>query len=270
MNNQNPAIRNHTIDTMKAIGIFLVYYGHFVDKLYCKQSQGALVQVKLLGSFIMPLFFFLAGLFFKPQIESITNSLFDKIKKRLLPVAFFSLINLPIVLVTGPLDPLFVFKCYAYGVPVLNTPTWFLISLFLVESTVIILSPLIAPYKNIYFILVASIFFAIGLTLPQYSDHILAEAQLPKQFWYIVLTPLVLGFYFLGYALKKVVALNLRWQINFFIFFLSGFIFLRTFDLNVSLPEIYPVVWFVTSDYGNPFWFMVTALSGIISVIFFS
>lgn len=264
-------MRDHTIDNLKAIGMFLVIYGHFVEKIYRAHSQAALAQWKLIYAFHVPMFFFMAGFFFKPQIISIASSLLGKMKTRLLPVVFFALINLPFFLFTKQTDWLDVIKNYACGIPVLNYPTWFLICLFLVEATVIILSPFIASFSNIYFILLAITFFVIGLMLPHYSDLIFTTAGLPKKFWFLMITPVALGFYLFGFASKKIIKLHLSWQKNILVLFISGFILLATFNLNDSFssPE-YPIMLFLASDFGNPFWFMVSAVAGIVFMVFFA
>jgi len=51
------------LDTAKAIGMYLVYYGHFIEKLYYAGSIAAFSELKLIYSFHIPLFFFLAGIF---------------------------------------------------------------------------------------------------------------------------------------------------------------------------------------------------------------
>ena len=54
------------LDQAKAWGMFLVYYGHFLEVLLRADATAAFSQWKLIYTFHMPFFFFLTGVFWKP------------------------------------------------------------------------------------------------------------------------------------------------------------------------------------------------------------
>ena len=57
------------LDRAKALGMVLVYYGHFTEQLARNHYGAALLQMKFIYSFHMPLFFFVAGIFWKPVLD---------------------------------------------------------------------------------------------------------------------------------------------------------------------------------------------------------
>ncbi len=79
------------IDTTKAIGMFLVFYGHYVEG-----TNGiALMQFRFIYSFHMPMFFIISGFFAKKQIDTIkyVKKLF---LQRIVPVLSFGVIFIPL------------------------------------------------------------------------------------------------------------------------------------------------------------------------------
>jgi len=86
------------LDFCKAFGMYLVYYGHFIEKLYYAGIKILFWELKLIYSFHVPLFFFIAGIFWKPDSTPLWNILIKKIRTRILPVLMFSLITIPFFL----------------------------------------------------------------------------------------------------------------------------------------------------------------------------
>ena len=84
------------LDAAKAYGMFLVYYGHIVERFYqIGGNQAALLQDRLVYSFHMPLFFFLSGFFARQRPDSLGTFLGKGLLTRLLPVVVLSLLIIP-------------------------------------------------------------------------------------------------------------------------------------------------------------------------------
>lgn len=85
------------LDTAKACGMFLVFYGHFVERVYDLGNQAALAQQKLIYAFHMPLFVVLAGVLARtgPELPALGAFLKRQAASRLLPVLFFSVLLMP-------------------------------------------------------------------------------------------------------------------------------------------------------------------------------
>jgi len=81
------------IDTAKAIGIFLVFYGHLIEPLMQSNSI-VFLQFKFVNSFHMPFFFLVSGFFLK-----ISKKPIQRIKtlflRRIIPVFAFGILTLP-------------------------------------------------------------------------------------------------------------------------------------------------------------------------------
>ena len=89
------------LDTVKAVGIFLVFFGHIAGDLWPFGIKKAFLPWKFIYSFHMPLFFFLSGIFAKPAQRKITDTLKLKAQTRLLPVLFFGCIAIPFLIFSG-------------------------------------------------------------------------------------------------------------------------------------------------------------------------
>lgn len=84
------------LDIAKAIGIFLVFYGHFVERVYDMGNEVALAQQKLIYAFHMPLFVLLSGFVAKTALPPLRPFLRKQVVSRLLPVLFFSALMMPV------------------------------------------------------------------------------------------------------------------------------------------------------------------------------
>src|SRR4051812_20898308 len=83
------------VDTAKALGIVLMFYGHVVQSRAGGDNASAIDQLRLIYAFHMPLFFVLAGLFFHP-VAALLPRLRTLARLRLVPVLFFGLLLLPL------------------------------------------------------------------------------------------------------------------------------------------------------------------------------
>lgn len=85
------------LDTAKACGMFLVFYGHFVERVAQAGNAAAFMQQKLIYAFHMPLFVVLAGYLARSASDLPPLGAFLKRQaaSRLLPVLFFSVLMMP-------------------------------------------------------------------------------------------------------------------------------------------------------------------------------
>ncbi|OIN59505.1 acyltransferase family protein [Arsenicibacter rosenii] len=192
------------IDTIKAIGIFLVFYGHYVESLYYLEGDSGVtyVQYKFIYSFHIPLFFIVSGFTAKQQRVSLIfiRKIFFQ---RLIPVFSFAILFVPLWLIynrfkgEGMIRTV-VEKGFAYlgGQPQLNFMTWFLICLFTTEF--IATCSGIDLRKKTRNVVIGS-----GLILAGYliTDNIVSIAiytRLALNFWFLHESIIALGFYLIG------------------------------------------------------------------------
>lgn len=103
------ATRIEYIDIARIFGIFLVYYGHFIESLMKAGVATAAVQYKFIYSFHMPLFFVLAGyVSCKINPDTEFGSYFRyRMCTRLIPFVFFTfLLIVPTLFLPGNHGPL--------------------------------------------------------------------------------------------------------------------------------------------------------------------
>ena len=83
------------IDVARAYGMFLVFYGHFLETVYEFGNEPALLQEKLVYAFHMPLFIFISGITAKTNLPRLFPFLKKQTLTRLLPFAALSLLIFP-------------------------------------------------------------------------------------------------------------------------------------------------------------------------------
>ena len=114
--------RDIRIDILKGIGIILVVWGH-----------ATAILIKEICIFHMPLFFFLAGMFYHPKQGFIQS----RAKRLLIPFGEYSLIFAVFYFSMGlqgiPLDKLSIHHIAAF-----DGPLWFLVALFLYMCHILI------------------------------------------------------------------------------------------------------------------------------------
>jgi len=84
------------LDKARAYGMFLVFYGHFVETVSRGDNAAALLQQKFVYAFHMPLFILIAGFLARSQLPRLAAFLKARAASRLLPVLFFSVLMMPI------------------------------------------------------------------------------------------------------------------------------------------------------------------------------
>lgn len=259
------------LDRARAMGIFLVYYGHFVAALVGVSANDlAATQWKLIYSFHVPLFFFLAGVFWKPNPKFL-QVVSEKFRIRLLPIITFSLLLVPFWLTLMPSrfwKLLALPGFYLQGMPLLNLVTWFLACLFTVE----LMAALTVAFSRVTplnLVLYSTIFFVIGLYVFVQG---LARADgfpgLLPRFLHLEDALIMLTFFFAGYLVRDLLALWAQHRAGLIlgvpIFLIAGYVVLKTYQLNQDAGR---GVLVIASIYGNPIWLLVTAFAGIIFIL---
>ncbi|HBX69937.1 MAG TPA: hypothetical protein DEH25_11330 [Chloroflexi bacterium] len=269
----NASPRITYLDTAKALGIFLVFYGHIVSEISGLGSQAAFIQYKFIFSFHMPFFFLVAGFFFRRRFQSLGREMKDLFLKRMLPVYLFGLIMLPLwplyrYLILGYVDiPIFSEKVLPYlkGQPELNPITWFLVCLFTTE--IIAALVLSKTRRTLWGFVTAVLFLAFGLYLTANIRQAEQLFGIYKNTWYIHEALVAFGFYALGYfsfpIIKPVLQGKAIWR--FLLLILVIGITLATFSLNAPYPEF--VVIIKESWHGNSGWFLISAVSGSLMLL---
>ncbi|MBP1839908.1 acyltransferase family protein [Formosa algae] len=257
------------IDTTKAIGMFLVFYGHYIEDLIeLDYSQDiAQLQFNFIYAFHMPMFFALSGFFAKKVTDkkAYTKKLF---LQRIVPVFSFAILFFPLWMVYNALDTGQVLwanilekaAMYAVGNPQLDFITWFLICLFTTE--------LIAAFLNLvsekkWVNLLSGVFFIIfGYYSIQYTDGFTVFPGLHLNFWYIQESIIALGFYLIGnwifYSIKK---------IKHWVFYISTPLALALLILSFTYIDHTNKVVMATSDHGQIIPFLLNAFLGIVFMI---
>ncbi len=258
------------LDQAKAWGMFLVYYGHFLEVLIRAGAPAALPQLKWIYSFHIPFFFFLTGVFWKPDLD-LSKVFVKKLRTRLLPVLVFGLLLVPAWLfVKTPLEVLAALGRYASGKTDLNAITWFVVCLFVVEMLAAVLGKAFR-LTPVHLACYALITFAFGLLLVGKARAISHYTGVAEGFWYIDEAFVVLAFYLVGYALREFVLApeRLPGAVRTTILVLSGLLVFGTYDLNRGpFPNrVLKGVVLAISSHGQPFFFALTALAGFVFLL---
>ncbi len=268
--------RIYWVDAAKALGIFLVYYGHVLEKLHRVGHPIAFSQYKFIYAYHIPFFFFLSGFFYKRRDLPGGALVKDLLLKRILPVITFGLVILPfwplhLYLQHGAVDFYYIgAQGYHYlrGQPDLNHVTWFLVCLFVVEMIALIF--LRKGQKVFFVVFLAGAFLHFGLTLTENMDSTVLSLGIRPNTWYLHEATVAFGFYALGYALfgplKRLLQLGAVWR--FAILTISLGITVMTFDLNAPYDEF--VVLMKGAWHGDRFFFLLSAFSGILFTLMLS
>ena len=264
------------VDNSKAIGMFFVYFGHITQEMSNKGILHTLDITKLIYSFHMPLFFILSGFFFSRRSPSLMTDIRLLVLKRVIPVFYFGAITFPfwpllLYLANGFIDwELIGQKAsnYLVGHPDLNTISWFLICLFVAEIFALVILPSV---DNVYIgLIISGIFLRLGLVMTTNFQDTVNSLNIEKNIWFLHEAVVAFGFYGIGFSLfrffHKVSKLKLSLRILLLMIFVT--ITLFTFDLNSPFDDF--VVIMKDSTHGNNWLFLLTAITGSLSVILFS
>jgi fucose 4-O-acetylase-like acetyltransferase len=224
------------VDNLKALGIFLVVFGHILPNQY-------------ISSFHIPLFFFISGYLFDRDKYDFPQFFRKKFFTLIIPYLFFAVASFLFwyfvvrnvglggkALAIDPLKPIIGTLygiCFGdYRTPI-NVALWFLPCLFVTETSFYFVK---SRWALIAFAVLGYLVVLLPFRLPWGSDISMAA----------------IVFYGAGYFYRKDV-INLPLIAMPFLFILSaGFCYLNgTVDMNGL-------------EYGNPVYFYISAFSGIL------
>lgn len=187
------------IDLAKGICILLVVHGHACQTFGLEDN----IAVNVLGSFRMPLYFILSGLFFK-RYAGFLDFCIRKMNKLIIPFAFFYLIfSFILPCVYDAIDSVFSYEnCIHYAVgwisgSFFNQATWFLMALFFTNIIFYCITGLSNSNNQIKIwrvVLLSFIVGSIGVILG--NEHI----NIP---FFIDTSMTAIPFFCTGYVLRK-------------------------------------------------------------------
>lgn len=265
-------LRIEWIDTVKAIGMFLVFYGHYIEKVSQieGESGAVMIQYRFFYSFTMPLFFILSGFFARKHQDNLRQ-----IKKlffqRIIPVLAFGLLFVPLWLLFYKYrfgDFLFAEVAmkglfYLSGTPQLDFITWFVICLFTAEVLMLITG---LPFKIKYFnIILGFLFLTVGYLITKNTYFFTPYPEIEMNFWYIHESIVAIGFILIGHGIFPLI--NTLTSKKDWKYYLA----LPFIIILIVLSEIYlkneQIVIMSVSQHGNFIPFVIHALLGSALII---
>ena len=258
------------LDTTRALGMFLVYYGHIVEQVYRSGSSHAFSQFKLIYSFHMALFFFIAGFFWKLTSPRFIDRLKLLALRRYVPVLAFGCLLIPLWVLstwwTGGDWRVLRHMVFSYprGGPGFNVLTWFLICLFSCE----VLAGLVLPRLKIRWTagLFGTLSLLAGLFICRHVGDLTGFGTSPKTMylnaWYLPESVVALGFYAFGFAcfpLLTRITTSHSW-LPYAAVPVSCLALLFTYGLNVPHEGFVDMA---VSDHGQIAPFITSAAAGI-------
>lgn len=278
------------VDVAKGIGIAIVFHGHLVRCFIDLGVAGAATQMRWIYAFHMPMFFMLVGFVYKDRAIPFDAFIKRQIRTRLVPVWVFNIVGMLVWIATqyargadgwvqqqgwGSLAR----HCATQMLELLyqgrarenwNVVTWFLICLFTVELWQFCLRPLVRTTRGLVVSLLC--FVVLATIVNVYSDpiHILVPQ---RHWWYISSGLTAMIFYQLGILMRRLgllmsdgatarrVALAAACLLVTFV----------TYQLNQGLRTYhFGVVLMIDAEFGNTWWFFVTALAGSFLIVYIS
>jgi len=264
------------VDNAKAFGIVAVFFGHIIEQIFLSYSPKAHLQFKFIYSFHIPLFFILSGFFAKRHDLSFRSFLKNKFFMRIVPVIFFSILSLPMyILSVRDFDIKHLMAQAALlliGIPKFNFVMWFLVCLFTVEIINFIVFPIIHNTRT-RIISGILVFYCIGWLLSWKTQYNVRMIQVSK-IWCIQQAVMAYSFYLFGYYIYRSEAIfeKMNSYVNVMVVSVSALILFFSYNLNNGpfYQDTQQVVVVAKAAYGNPFFFPLTAIAGSLFVISFS
>lgn len=266
--------RLNSIDVARALGLLLVYYGHFVEQVMYLKVPVAAAHYKWIYSFHMILFFILSGWIkgARPTMPPAWKFARATLAGRIAPYLFFSGVTAILSLVFSgwfPMLDLATVSGYfqaavatAMGFPLFNVPLWFVACLVSVECLHRVLQVYLDSAPRI--VLAALVFYVGGYAL---NEQYFFFGQ-NRSFWLLHEVPVVYAFYLVGVLLGRTglpgnvsiaraaaVALVSLAAVHF------------TYDLNQGPFRYLQAVVILLSGHGHFLWFPFTALAGTALVV---
>jgi acyltransferase len=266
--------RLDAIDAARALGLVLVYYGHFVEQTMYLKNPSAALQYKWIYSFHMILFFVLSGWVrgARPSVAAPGAFLAAAWAGRIVPYLFFSLVMaalslampgwFPIVDLSTPGGYLQAALATAMGFPLFSVPLWFVACLVSVECVHRLAGWWLDTPRRI--LVAATACYIGGYAL---NERFFFFGQ-NMSFWLLHEVPVVYAFYLIGVLLGRTRVLDrvgLGAAVG--IFLVSAVAVHLTFDLNQGPFRYLQAVIILLSGHGHFLWFPFTALVGTCMVL---
>lgn len=224
------------IDFARAIGIILILSSHIVCMPTFTKSSSLNLMWNILGSFYVPFFFILSGIFISPYKKSTNNiNLISYITKTK------GILNLLFLFTTFLTLQIILFYIIKHKINFSLGPLWFLIVLILNKLIFNII--LKFSFTNQIFIII--IMGLIGYYIGFYGHN----------YFYLGATATCMPFYAIGYYLKNIILLkdfNIKRCILFFCIWLLGFIrFYEPQNLSINSVSQNPISFYLTAISGS-------------------
>ena len=259
--------RYYWVDAAKAIGIFLIFYAHMLQRTYRMSTDAVFFQYKFVYAFHLPLFFFISGFFYKnkdvPKLKQIGILFQKRIFPVLLFVALTFLISLPYYyLKFGAIDPVYYLENLKYlvqGKPHISATLWFLVCLWLVEIWAIMILPTVKT--ALQGLVLSAIFLYFGYlwtAIPELEAFYL----LPKNFWYVHESLLAFGFYAAGYTSFHWVDKLLKREFFTRLVLAILFFAITYWAVQMNSPSKNFVMVMKASEHGEFAFFLLAAFAG--------
>lgn len=271
------------LDASKAYGMFLVYYGHFAERIADLQGfvvgTAAFSHYKFIYAFHMPLFFILSGFVYKHKNQKFLAFLSHRFLTRILPVIFFNLVAIGLQLLQGIATGNLSFGQYYQdtnifldiiaGYPFANFITWFLVCLFTVELLHYLMQPLMSK-SLLGRVAIATLTLVIGYYLGLYQGTMVNLPLYGFNTWYFSEALVGFSFYQVGILLKQ--ANFMTWVQRSFCRYVGLGVALTTtvalFDLNQGpFTDDRHLVLMAGGSHGHLLLFCVTAMTGTLLIL---
>lgn len=260
------------VDNAKALGIILVFYLHFIQNCIYEISNESFFteQHRFACSFVMNLFFLLAGYIAANKPATFKLFLFPRLGLRIAQIVVLNLIIVPFYYFfydCSFFDILKEFsKRFFLGIPNINYPTWFLVCLLTVEIYYFFCNKLhLVDTQKL-----PALIFLSGLMgfMLVYINPYLNYSNVSLQFWYLNEGFIVLSFYLLGVSLRSLKIIEVAHKKIPLLAFatLCTAILLNTYNLNIT-GQSWNSVSISEALNGSPVFFYFNALTGSLIVI---
>jgi acyltransferase len=266
--------RLDAIDAARALGLVLVYYGHFVEQIMYLENPSAALQYKWIYSFHMILFFVLSGWVrgARPSFVPLRTFFAATWGSRIVPYLFFSLVMavlslplpgwFPIVDLSAPGGYVQAALATAMGFPLFSVPLWFMACLVSVECVHRLAGWWLDTPRRILLAAVACYIGGYAL-----NERYFFFGQ-NMSFWLLHEVPVVYAFYLVGVLLGRGWVLDRFGTVAAVGVFLFAFVAVQlTFDLNQGPFRYLQAVVILLSGHGHFLWFPFTALAGTCMVV---
>lgn len=234
------------VDTAKALGLFLVLWGHI---LYGGSEVGGVIN-KIIYSFHMPMYFLLSGYVMKSDSLSFADYFKSKFMRILLPAFIFYSATLPLYFFfldysTTTTSSVIRRICYFDGQCAYNSPIWFFFCLFEVLLLTHLMKLTEANIKKLVLIILISCYLSYACYVLKSQFFVFGIFGLDK---------CILGLFFasFGILLKR-----LRYER-----LMNGLCYITLPIWIVCGIWINPKVSMYSSIFGNYFLFIISALTG--------